>query len=442
MRWHDQAAFVLFVVGMALLPFSTPAGPDTVVIAYGLPLLALLACTYWAVWCWRPGFQKRYMPALCCGLALFAAQTASTLYSPSFVPSAARWVVNALGFCLFLYLLSPNLFRLTSPATQPRFRVALIVFVTSAAVMAVYFIVTFTLAVSQLGFANVVVQRYVGGVMSLPWGASNVVASALIYPVFFSVYLAQHAIGAKVWRVAVRVVGLLLCLAIGLTLSRGAATATAIGALTLFGLLDVRSRLKFVGYIALIAAALVAFDYWILSQQQLTEALGGAFLERIRGQDVGTLNTRTELWSEYLGFIRSAPIFGEGYYSSLFLHDMSPHNIVLSTLVERGVVGFLMSAPIVFYAAWQVGVELVAKERRRRDSFFVYAAAGGVASLVHLMVEDAHFSQQYIVYSWVFLAIIFLAQRELRSAVGITPSAYPQSGMDQVGLPDMAPLNP
>jgi len=30
------------------------------------------------------------------------------------------------------------------------------------------------------------------------------------------------------------------------------------------------------------------------------------------------------------------------------------------------------------------------------------------------MVEDANFTQQYIIYSWVFLAVIFLARKEVR----------------------------
>lgn len=441
MRWHDQVAFALFVSGMALLPFSTPAGPDSVVVAFGILPLALLGCTYWAIWCWHPAFPREYLPAFSCGLALFAAQTVCTLYSPNFIPSAARWFANALGFCVFLYLLSPNLFRLARPRIEPRFRVALVVLLLSALVLSLYFIVTFVLAVSNWGFGTVIVQRYVGGVMALPWGASNVVASTLIYPVFFALYLGQQAVFSRAWRAAFKGSALLLCLAIALTLSRGAIIATASGALVLGSLLDFRSRLKFLGSIALIACTLVAFDYWIMSQQQLPEGLGQAFLERLQGQEVGTLNTRTELWSEYVGLISMAPVFGEGYYSSMFLHDNGPHNIVLSTLAERGLLGFLMSAPIVFYAAWQIGIELVVTRGRRRKSFFVYAAAGGVASMIHLMVEDANFSQPYIVYSWVFLAIIFVARNQLRTGSGIAHDAWLGGPQQQVSLPRPEALN-
>jgi O-antigen ligase len=415
MRWHDRVAFALFVGGMVLLPFSTPAGPDSVVVSFGLPLLALLGCTYWAVWCLRPVLQKAHLPAVCCACALLAGLTVSTLNSPDFIPSAARWFPNALGFCVFLYLLSPNLFRLARPASAPRFQVALVVLVTSAAVMSVYSTVTFLVAVGRWGFGTVIQQRSFGGVLALPWGASNVVASALIYPVFFALYLAQDAARSRPRRVVFKGVAVLLCLAIALTLSRGATIATAIGALILGSLSDFRSRLKLVGTIALIACTLVAVDYWIVSQQQLSAGLGQAFLERIQGQDVGTLNSRTELWSEYVGLIGRAPLFGEGYWSSLFLHQSGPHNIVLNTLVQRGLIGFLLSAPIVVYAAWQIGIELFVTPRTRRNPFFVYAAAGGVASMVHLMVEDANFSQQYMVYSWVFLAVIFLARNELRT---------------------------
>jgi len=416
MRWHDRTAFALLLAGLILLPFSTPAGPGSVVVSFGMPLLGLLVAIFSAWWWWRPRVRREYAAALGCAFALLAAQTISTIHSPVLIPSAARWLANVVGFGVFAYLLSPTLFHLPQAATVPRFRVALTVLVASAAVLSLYFIATFVLAVQAYGFLTVVAQRYAGGAMALPWGASNAIASPLIYPFFFALYLTPSAALTRARRLLVKSVTLLLCLAITLTLSRGAILATVFGALLLAALLDVRSQVRLLASLVLIAAAVVAFNYWLVSQQFLSEGIGGAFVERVQRQDIATLNLRTVVWAEYLQLLGKSPLLGEGYYSSVWLHDMTPHNIVLTTFIERGLIGFVLSAAVVMYGAWVIGRDLRLPGLRRRDPFFPYAAAGGVASLVHLMVEDANFTQQYIIYSWIFLAVIFLAHRELGTA--------------------------
>ncbi len=416
LRWHDRTAFALFLAGLILLPFSTPAGPGSVVVSFGLPLLGLMVVTYGALWWWRPYVRREYAAAMACGFALLAAQTISTLESPVLIPSAARWLANVVGFGVFAYLLSPTSFRLPHATTVPRFRVTLAALIASAAVLSLYFIGTFVLAVKEHGFLTVVAQRYAGGAMALTWGASNAIASPLIYPVFFALYLASSAALNRPRRLLVRSVTLLLCLAITLTLSRGAIFATVFGALALAALLDVRSQIRLLASLVLIAVAVFTFNSWLVSQQLLSEGIGGALVERIQRQDVATLNLRTIVWAEYLQQLGKAPLLGEGYYSSVWLHDMTPHNIVLTTFIERGLIGLVLSAAVVVYAAGVIVRDLRLSGLRRRDPFFAYAAAGGVASLLHLMVEDANFTQQYIIYSWIFLAVIFLAHRELGAA--------------------------
>ena len=70
------------------------------------------------------------------------------------------------------------------------------------------------------------------------------------------------------------------------------------------------------------------------------------------------------------------------------------------------------------------------------EPVFAYAAAGGIASLVHLMVEDANFTQQYIIYSWVFLAIIFLARKEVHQGVLVSRDSSAEHGQVQTRPPD------
>lgn len=414
MKWHELIASAGFVGGMALLPFSTPSSPQSQVVSFGLPLLGMLTVIHIVMWCRSPTALREYLPAIAGGFALLFSQTLATIYSPTPLPSAARWVCNFIGFFVFLYLLSPHLFRMSADRSGSRHVIAIRVLVTSAAVMSAYFVITFLLAVREWGFATVIVQRYVGGVMALPWGASNVVASALLFPLFMGLYLARPNTEGGDSRLLRRGAVFVIFIAIAMTLSRGAILATACGLVTLGFLMDFRSRARLVVTIALIIGALLAVDYGIVSPRLPSGGLVQAFLERVQDPDVATLNLRTIEWNEYLESIAKTPFLGSGYYSSLGLHDATSHNLIITTVAERGVIGLLLSAAIVMYAAAQVGKSLLTRELVRRNPVMVYIAAGGVASLVHLMVEDANFTQQYIVYSWVYLAVVFLARQELQ----------------------------
>ena len=89
MSWYERVALTLFVVGMVLVPFSTSATPTSEVVSFGLPLLGVLGLVYCGVLCRHPALSKQYLPAIAAGLALVSAQTASSLYSPTPLPSAA-----------------------------------------------------------------------------------------------------------------------------------------------------------------------------------------------------------------------------------------------------------------------------------------------------------------------------------------------------------------
>ena len=66
--------------------------------------------------------------------------------------------------------------------------------------------------------------------------------------------------------------------------------------------------------------------------------------------NISSANTRFEIWGEHLSFLFSHPLEISGYYSLLSIFGYSSHNLILTTLLERGIIGFLMSSAIVFVA--------------------------------------------------------------------------------------------
>ena len=401
-----------FLAGMCLLPFSS--GSTDGVVSLGLPLLALLALGHIAgvVGGTRP--PSRNASASKLGFLLVVALTAATLYAPEHIPAVARLIPNVIGFFVFLFLLSGF-----ETENVPDFERAANAYIISATILAAYFLLTFLKAVAEVGIAGVFVDRITGGVFSLPWGASNVVASTLILPVFLTFYFSgeRRASAPTTFYFIARII---LLLGIGVTISRGAIFATGIGFVVLSFVSKGKLRRQAVGFLVFLAVAGVVLDKWLGGV--LSEQLVSAFLGRLQDADISDLNGRTELWDRFGEEFGKSPLLGIGYYGSLFYFESSGHDIVLTTLVERGVIGFALSSSILVKAAvttiraWRV------PRHAHSRTFFGCMLAGGIASLVHLMVEDANFTQQYIIYSWVALALVFMADRPAQSLRDSSPA--------------------
>jgi uncharacterized membrane protein len=56
-------------------------------------------------------------------------------------------------------------------------------------------------------------------------------------------------------------------------------------------------------------------------------------------------------------------------------------------------------------AAWRALVGRLRARDRADRLLFASILSGGAAALIHLMVEDANLTHQYIVYSWIALAL-------------------------------------
>ena len=428
----QRVMHALFVAGMGLLAFSSGAGEGSVVIAYGLVPLAMVAALYVIARLESHEIERTLVPFAWTAIALVLALVLATSYSPNLVVSVARLVPNVLGFFLFGYVLSP-FYRV--PNGHPRYRDVGRVIVICGAVIAAYFVVRFATAVVSDGIAAVVVDRVTGGVYSLPWGATNVVASPLILPFFLTFALSKSATGA--FERALYIVSRALLLsAIAVSLSRSAGIAVAAGLAALAVTLRGPQRRALIWFLIFVVLMVVAADR--LNNGVLTEQFFSVFAGRFEGSDLASLNGRSEIWSDFASAFSRTPLLGIGYFAAMGELGSTGHNFALTTLVERGIIGLALSSLVLFAAVWY-WYDAIRRAREPELRLFLIAlGAGGAASVLHLFFEDANFTQQYMILSWVALALPFLARQSVnepsRTMLAGLPSAttttVPATGFD------------
>jgi O-antigen ligase len=216
--------------------------------------------------------------------------------------------------------------------------------------------------------------------------------------------------------VGIGALGLTMCVSsILMTQSRGAMLSGAFGLLLLALFFRGRARRRLLTFVAITWILWTLFDRWtssIMEEQVISEIVA-----RFSGDDVSSLNGRVEIWQQFAEEFWNSPLIGSGYYSTLYTIGSSGHNLILTTVIERGLVGLALSAGILLKAADEVVRGFLRANTPNSKLFFACIGAGGAASLLHLMVEDAFFTQQYIVYSWVALAIVFQAVEVLPEPV-------------------------
>jgi O-antigen ligase len=401
-----RALRALLLVGVLTMPFSSGAGEGSVVIAYGLlPLMvlgALLACGLLL----RPTLDRPMADAWVTGGLLMAALVITTVYAPRPVESLARSGPGLIGFLAFLFVLSPFY-----PAPRrgsvtrrraPRSEETAVLLVGAGTVLAVYFVGNYAYAVATKGLLAVMLDRVTGGAMSLPWGSSNVVASCFLLPIFLTFYTGRSELRPRRRR-AMLAARLLMMLGLVATLSRGAIGALVIG-LVLH--LAIAGRGRRAG-LALGLSTLVAsgFAVDLVFGGNMTRDLGELAASRLDRSEISQLNNRTDHWIEFGLLIARSPLIGAGYYGSMTVAGGTGHNLVLTTLAERGLLGGLCSVAILVLAAWRAFAGWLTARRSEDRLFFVCLLTGGAAALVHLMVEDANLTHQYIVFSWLALAL-------------------------------------
>jgi hypothetical protein len=377
--------FYLLAAGCALLPFST-SPEDGGVVAYGLPFLILAAGA--ALPMALGNLERLDGGAVFTATAFIALILITTLFAPSVLQSSVRAFTNVVGYLLYLGCLS--LLATARYSTEDIARIVL----RSCLILALYFIGNFLYASAVHGLGAVVVERYVGGLMSLPWGASNTIGQVLLLA-----FVAYAMLPSKT-RLDVLSIAL-VALAVLLTFSRSVGVLMVLMALAVLQLRSIVFffALALCGVAALFVSGLVAYS-----------DLEVIVLDRINPEGLATAGGRFAPMYEKIQYFLEHPLAPIGYYASLSMFDFSAHNYWITTLVEQSILGVLVSLAFFIFAA--VGALNIAPR---------VAVAFGVVML-GLLVEDPHFTQPYIVLFWVLLALLVSGGRCLQAAVRLGPA--------------------
>lgn len=399
------------VVGFVLLPFSTGPGQALPVLSYGLPFFALaMVGVAGRLLLNTLRFPATNKAPVVVGALYTVVVLASLATASDRQVQGLRTVWVLLGFVVFLYVFSVCSTSAYEAAERSIIRYASVL-VVSGSILALYFLLNMMIAVMRHGFGEVIIERYVGGAMALPWGASNVIAAALLMPLFASLFIWKQR-GLRSWRPAIPAA--LILAAILATMSRNALSAVAIGLLAqaIFG----RSLKSIAVLVLVFAVAWVAVGH--VGGRNGLELIYQTRLGNV--QQIEGLNGRLGVWTASIAQFTAHPWEPVGYYGSLNSQGTTSHNILLTALVEQGPSGVVATAALLLSALWwawkaRYRNTLVGPTRAwDRTALF----CGMLAIVANLQLEDAYFTLPYCMYFWTFLALAASGLRPVAATVG------------------------
>ncbi|WP_141232164.1 O-antigen ligase family protein [Pseudomonas lundensis] len=372
--------YIFFTLGMMFLSFSS--SPDSGgVITFGVPFFLM------SIFLFVPVFTKainNFSYNFLLWPTLFVALIFTTsLLAVAPLASMVRAAANLIGYMLFLGLVAASIRRKIPAVLIAR------TLLSAGAVLAIYFIINFVYKSYLFGFQSVILERYVGGAMSLPWGASNTVAQVLLLSV--GAYL---VIEKKNKRDILFL--FLICAAILLTFSRSVS------------FLLICMLYIIVGFRYFLSLSIVAAVIFLSHSMVTSSGIEGydTFLSsRLSVENMQSGNGRLDSALEKLNYFIDHPFEPIGYYSSIYKFALSAHNYWVTTLVEQSILGVLISV-FLFCAVGRMAY------LSSRKVFYGYLIV-----MMGLMVEDPNFVQPYIISFWVYLAMLVsrgLEQKALR----------------------------
>jgi O-antigen ligase len=326
----------------------------------------------------------------------------TSLMNQSLIQSFARSIFSLFGFAIFLYITSNA--SISKDAKLAYNKISLI-FIFSGAVMSLYFIVNFLLALQQNSLDRVLLERENGGLLSLPWGASNTIAACLMMPFFLAIDRAfNRQAGKKKKDTSMFVFMLIIIMAIMITQSRNVMFTLAMGTIFIGGLTkNLKSTLVFLAILGVLFLSILSF---------FGQDLDTIFAARLgdQAQDVGGFNGRTALWEESIVYFALHPLEPLGYFGMLGELNHTAHNVFLTTLIEQGILGLVAYLLFLINNFWFCAKKLASKSlsslAKRKMTLYLIAM---LSILLQLQFEDSNLTAQNIIYQWIFLALMYLS---------------------------------
>jgi O-antigen ligase len=394
------------MMSMCLLPFSTGGGTgsSSVVVTFALPFLVFL-CTFIIYNFFskreRTNYPREFKASIFCALLHIFAIFLSSLMNQNLASAFARSIFHLFGFIIFLYITSNA--SVNRNAVLVYNKVALMM-VSSGFVMSGYFIVNFALAIQQKSFEQVLLERSNGGLMSLPWGASNSIAACLMMPFFLGL---DRVVNLKPIKKTDRsftiFMMVIMIIAIILTQSRNVIITLVIGLLGISLLTGNKKPVFiFVGLVAMIVVPVVTF---------YSQDLEFIFATRIGDQsdNLEGFNGRTIIWEESISYFTNHPFQPLGYFGMLEEIGHTSHNVFMTTLIEQGIIGLLLYVLFLFnnfaFCIKKMSVKYLSLITRRRTMLYLVAM---LSIFIQYQFEDSNLTAQNIIYQWIFLALMYL----------------------------------
>jgi O-antigen ligase len=402
---YSSHLYIVFLISMCLLPFSTGTGSGSFVVSFAFPFLILLSILIIGNFITRKeriNYSSDIKLALLCAFLHVFAIFISSLMNQSLILSFARAIFDLCGFSIFFYIISNS--SKNKDAILVYEKITLI-FILSGFIMSVYFIINFLLAVQQNSLDQVLLERENGGLLSLPWGASNTIAACLMMPFFlaldrlFNIKNTKKNSSGKMLLVMLTII-----MAIIITQSRNVIITLVIGMIFIGGLTkNTKSTLIFLGLLTVIF-----FTITSLYGQDLDSIFNARLGDG--AADIGGFNGRTALWELSIIYFIHHPLEPLGYFGMLGELGHTGHNVFITTLIEQGILGLiayiLFSMNNFLFCIKKMSTKSLSFLTKRRMTLYLIAM---FSILIQLQFEDSNLTAQNIVYQWVFLALMYLS---------------------------------
>jgi len=265
--------------------------------------------------------------------------------------------------------------------------------------LASYYLINLTIMCIAFGPASVLVERYVGGLSSLPWGASNVIAAALLIALTASL---SNMPLKETWISRVRpYFSIIIVAGILATLSR-TVSILAIFILIFFFLKSEKKMYKL--FCIAVAASAVAYIFPLYVDFD-SDALVRLIEDRTSTDKIRDLNNRSDIWNDSIKRIVGYPLEPFGYYGSLDAVGSSSHNALLTSLVEQTAIGAL---PFICLWLWLFINGITRGFSWRVESKHAKGKVLSIGSAViaaNLLFEDPHYTAPYLIFFWTLLSI-------------------------------------
>jgi hypothetical protein len=368
---------IILWMGYLGLPFAL-LGNSLVVLSLGFPILCVCGLFGLALFTRSRSIDGGIL-FLGFGFAILPILTSFFAIDPG--ASLIRAISGLIGYLIFLYLIS------LSERKKNLLDDCLYIVTGSGVMLSLYYILNFSLQSVQSGFARVISERSVGGLASLPWGASNVISAVLFFSLATALYLVDKSKKLGLSHFALTIILFGICL----TLSRTGIVLSFMLFAFYFAQNNLFSKLPVLLVIGVLLSG--SIYYWSINDPNSFESV---FTDRV---EVEGGNGRLDIWAEKLDFFTANYNNPIGYYSSLYIFDgVSAHNFFITTLIEQSFVG-LLSLSFLFYPFFR------AKAFLSNDRMLL---VGLFLGLVNLFFEDANSNQQYIFILWLYMAIIYI----------------------------------